>query len=153
MVFVVEVILFPLNLVLRVSLTFFGTESKRGPRTMFILLLLTWYGNMTYRFSDGCWLIQSFTRIFPIERLHPTNKTWLVLIICLVIIINYYHLVSLHEENRDHYLLGACKWLCMCICKTSIRSLGLFHYSRLFAEAVWQYMFLCQSTPSCSLVF
>ena len=35
----VQVILFPLNLVLRGSLTFFGMESKRRARTMLILLI------------------------------------------------------------------------------------------------------------------
>ena len=40
----VQVILFPLNLVLRASLTFFGMKSKRSARTMFILLILTLYG-------------------------------------------------------------------------------------------------------------
>ena len=67
--------------------------------------------HLTYRFSDGCWLVQSFIRIFPMERLHHTEKIWLVLIICLVIIFSYYHLVSLHGKNRYPYLLGTSQWL------------------------------------------
>ena len=39
----VQAILFPLNLVLRASLTFFGMESKRST-LMLILLILTLYG-------------------------------------------------------------------------------------------------------------
>ena len=35
----VQLILFPLNLVLRASLTFFGMESKRRARMMLILLI------------------------------------------------------------------------------------------------------------------
>ena len=69
--------------------------------------------HLTYYFSDASWFVQSsnspkkFARIFPTERLHPTDKIWLVFIICLAIIIGYYHLVSLHEKNQDHYILAA----------------------------------------------
>ena len=104
----VQVILFPLNLVLRASQTFFGMENKRNVRTMLILLIFTLYG--TYDISlhcFGCWFVQSFIRIFRIERLHPIDKIWLVLIICLVIIISYYHLVPLHGKNWDDHLLAA----------------------------------------------
>ena len=63
--------------------------------------------HLTYCFSYGCRFVRGFFRIFPIEILHPTDKIWLVLIICLATIIRYYHLVSLHEKNWDHYLLAA----------------------------------------------
>ena len=69
----------------------------------------------TYRFRN-----QSFIRVFSLERLHPIDKIWLVVIICLFIIISYYHLISLDEKNRDSYLLAASQWLCKYICKTSI---------------------------------
>ena len=68
--------------------------------------------HLTYCFSDGCWFVQSFSQVFPVERLYPTGKIWLVLIICSAIIISYYHLVLGHEKNWDHYLLAASQWLC-----------------------------------------
>ena len=77
---------------------------------------------LTYRFSDGCWFVQSFSWIFPVERLHSTDKIWLVLIICVVIIISYYHLVSLHEKDWDRYPLAVRQWLCKYICKSSMRT-------------------------------
>ena len=80
--------------------------------------------HLTYRFSDGYWFVRTFSRLFLIESLHPIDKTWLVLIICLATIISYYHLVSIHEKNRGHYLLAASERLCKYICKLSIRSLG-----------------------------
>ena len=100
-------------------------ESKRSAQAMLILLILTLcMTNLTYCFSDGCWFGQSFSRFFPIERLDPTDKIWLVvLIICLTIIISQYHLVSLHK-NREHYLLAVSHWLCKYICKSSIWNLG-----------------------------
>ena len=141
---------FPFNLALRVFLTFFGIESKRRVPTMLILLILTLYGTydiLLYCF--GCWFVQSFIRISQIERLHPIDKMWLVLIICLFIIISYYHLVSLHDKNWDDYLLAASQWLCKCISKTSIRSLvplSLFQVIRW--NTVWLYVLSGQSTPS-----
>ena len=117
--------MFPLNLVLRASLTFYGMESKRSVRIMLILLILTLYGTYDILLHCfGCWFVQSFIRIFQIQRLHPIDKIWLVLIIFLGIMIIYYHLVSLHEKNWDDYLQVASQWLCKYICKTSIRSLG-----------------------------
>ena len=146
----VQVILFPVNLVLKASLIFFSMENKRSFRTTSILLILTLYGTYDISFHCfGCWFIQSFIRIFWIERLHLMDKIWLVLIICLVIIISYYHLVQLHEKNRDDHLLAACQWLCTYICKISIRGLGpssLFQVIRW--NTVWLYILSGQSTPS-----
>ena len=116
----VQVILFPLNLVLRGSLTFFGKESKRRARTMLILLIFALC--VTIDISLQWWLLISFSWIFPVERLHSTGKNWLVLIICVVIIISFYHLVSLLEKNRDRYPLAVSQWLCKYICKSSMRT-------------------------------
>ena len=146
----VQVILFPLNLVLRASLTFFGMANKRSVRTMLILLILTLYGTYDILFHCfGCWFVESFIRNFRKERLHPIDKIWLVLIICLVIIISYYHLVPLHEKNWDDYLLAASQWLCKYICKISKRGLGplsLFQVIRW--NTVWLYILSSQSTSS-----
>ena len=145
----VQVILFPLNLFLTASLTFFAWKVKEALGRCWFCRFSHCMAHLTYCLADGCWFVQKLTRIFPIERLYPTNKIWLVLIICLVIIISYYHLVSLHEKNRDHYLLGASQWLCKCICKTSIRSLGpLSLFQVICWNTVWLYMLSCQSTPS-----
>ena len=103
---------------------------------------------LTYHFSDGYWFVQSFFRIFPIERIQPADEIWLVLIICLAIIMSYYHLVSLYEKNRDHY-----QWLYKYICKSSIGSLGpLSLFQVIHWKTVWLYMLSCQSTPSYSLL-
>ena len=120
----VQVILFPLNLVLRASLTFLAWKVKEALGRCWFCWFSLCKTHLTYYFSDDCWFVQSFSRIFPIERLHPTDKIWLVLFTCLAIIINYYHLVSIHEKNRDHYFLAAIQWLCKCICKSSKQSLG-----------------------------
>ena len=93
--------------------------------------------HLTYRFSDGCWFIWSFFRFFPLERLHPTDRTWLVLIICLITINSYYHLVLLHEKNQGHYLLAAKEWLCKYICKSSIQSLGPLPLFHVIAETLF----------------
>ena len=145
----VQVILFPLNDVLRTSLTFFGMESKKSTRTMLILFSL-FMVYLTYHSSDGCWFVQRFSQIFPIERLHPTDKIWLVLIICLVVIISYYHLVSLHENNRDQYVLAASQCLYAYICQTSIQTLGSLSllFQVIYWNIVWLYMLWCQSMPS-----
>ena len=130
----VQVILFPLNLILRASFNFFDKENKRSTRTMLILLILTLYG--TFDMSLQWWLlwfVRSFSQILPIERLHPADKN-LVLIICLATIISYYHLASLHEKNRDHYLLAASEWLFKYICKPSIQSLGPLSLFQVIAE-------------------
>ena len=82
--------------------------------------------HLTYGFSDGCWFVRSFSQIFPIESLHPTDKTWLVSIICLATIISYYHLVSLHEKNRGHYILAASDWLYKYIVRRLYEPLSLF---------------------------
>ena len=146
----VQVILFPLNLVLRASLTFFGMENKRSAGTMSILLILSLYG--TYVISlhyFGCWFVQSFIWIFWIERLHPIDKIWLVLIICLVIIISYYHLIPLHEKNWDDHLLAASQWLCKYICKIFIQGLGpLSLFQVIHRNTVWLYVLSGQSTSS-----
>ena len=69
---------------------------------MLILLILTLYGKYGMSlYCFGCWFVQSFIQIFRIEKLHPIDKIWLVLIICLVIIISYYHLVLLHEKSWE----------------------------------------------------
>ena len=149
----VQLILFPLNLVLRASLPFSGTESIRSTRTMLILLILTLYG--TFDISLQWWLLipLKFFRIFPIEILHPADKIWLALIICLATIISYYHLLSLHEKNQDYYPLAASQWLCKDICKSSIRSLGpLSLFQVICWNTVWLYMLSCQSMPSSSLL-
>ena len=125
----VQVILFPLNLVLRASLTFLTWKVKEALGRYWFCWFSLCKAHLTYRFSDGCWFVQSFYPIFPIKRLHPAGKIWLVLVICLVIIISYYHLVSMHEKNRDHYLLASSQWLCKCICKSSIQSLGYLSLS------------------------
>ena len=118
----VQVILFLVNLALRTSLTFFGMEDKRSVLLMLILLILTLYGK--YNILLYCFIVQSFIWIFRIERLHSIHKTWLVLIICLVMIISYCHLVLLHEKNWEDNLLAASQWFCKCICKISIQGLG-----------------------------
>ena len=144
-----QVILFPLNLVLRASLTFLTWKVKEALGRCWFCWFSLCKAHLTYRFSDDCWFVQSFFRIFPIERLHLTNKFWLFLIICFVIIINYYHLVSIHEKNRDHYLLAASQWLCKYICKSSIQSLGPLPLSKvIWWNTVWLYMSSCQSAPS-----
>ena len=105
--------------------------------------------HLTYRFSDDCWFDQNFSRIFSIKRLHPSEKYWLVLIICLGIIINYYHLVLIHENNWDHYLLAASQWLCKYICKSSIPSLEPLSLTQvIYWNTIWLCMLSCQSTPS-----
>ena len=90
-----------------------------------------------YRFSDGYWFVRSFSGIFPIERLHPTDKTWSVLIICLATIISYYHLVWLHENNQDHYLQAASEWLCKYISKLSMQNLGPLSLFQLIAKTLF----------------
>ena len=119
----VQVILFPLNLVLRASLTNFGMESKKSSRMMFILLILT--------LSLQWWLLirSKFFSNFSNRKNRSYWQIWLVLIICLAIIIImrriiYCHLVSLYEKNRDHYPLAGSQWLFKYICKLFIRSLG-----------------------------
>ena len=92
------------------SLTLFGMESKTLIRKMLILLILTLYGTFDTLLQRWLLIRSKFFSNFPIERLHPTDKTSLVLIICLATIISYYHLVSLHEKNRD--LQAASEWLC-----------------------------------------
>ena len=146
----VQVILFPLSLVLRASVTFFGMANKRSVRTMLILLILTLYGTYDISFHCfGCWFVQSFIWNFQKERLHLIDKIWLVLIICLFIIISCYHLVPLHEKNWDNHLLAASQWLCKYICKISKQGLGplsLFQVIRW--NTVWLYILSGQSTPS-----
>ena len=103
----VHVILFPLNLVLGASLSFFTMERKTITQTMLILLILFLYG--TLDISLQWWLLirSNFFSNFS-NRKTPFywQNFWLVLIICLAIIISYNHLASLHEKNRYHYLLA-----------------------------------------------
>ena len=103
---------------------FFGIKAKEGLRRGWFCWFSHCMVNLKYCFSDGCWFSQIFARFLPIERLHPTSKMWLVLIICLPIIISSYHLVSLHEKNRCHYLLTVSHCLRKYICKSFIWSLG-----------------------------
>ena len=58
----VQVILFPPNDVLRISLTFFGIESKKSTWTMLILSILTFHG--TFDISLQRWLLIR-SKIFP----------------------------------------------------------------------------------------
>ena len=109
-------------------------KEKEAFRWCIFFWLSLCMANLTYCFTDGCWTGQSFSRYFLIERLHPTDKIWLVLIICLAIIISYYHLVSLHEKNLDHYLLAVSHWLYKYICKSSLWNLGL---KQLFQVICW----------------
>ena len=133
----VQLILFPLNLVLRASLTFFlAWKVKEALGRCWFCWFSLCKTHLTYYFSDDCWFVQSFSRIFPIERLHPTDKIWLISIICLATIISYYHLVSLNLKNWDHYLLAASEWLCKYICKLSIRSLGPLSLFQVIAETL-----------------
>ena len=87
---------------------------------MLILLIFTFF--VTFDISLQWWLLINFSWIFPVERLHSTDKNWLVLIICVVIIISFYDLVSLLEKNRDRYPLAVSQWLCKYICKSSMRT-------------------------------
>ena len=98
-------------------------KNKRSSQAMLILLILTLRDKFDILLQWWLLIRSKFSRFFPIERLDPTDKIWLVLIICLTIIISQYHLVSLHK-NRDHYLLAVSHWLCKYICKSSIWNLG-----------------------------
>ena len=106
----IQLILFPLNLVLRASLTFFGMESKRRARMMFILLILTTCD--TFDIWLQWWLLvrsKFFSNFF--NRKAPSYwQNLITLIICLITTISHYYLVSLHEKNWDHYLLAASQW-------------------------------------------
>ena len=87
----VQVILFPLNLFLRASLTFFlAWKVKEALGRCWFCWFWLCISHWTYWFSDGCWLVWNFYRIFLIETFHPTDKFLLVLIICLAIIFIYY---------------------------------------------------------------
>ena len=141
----VQVILFPLNLVLSVCLTFFSMESKRSVRTAFILLNLTLYD--TYDMLLQWWLLilSKFYSNFPDRK---TPSYWQNLI-SFNHLFSYYYLVSLHEKNRDDYLLTASQWLCKYVCKIFIRSLGpLLLFQVICWNAFWLYMLSCQRMPS-----
>ena len=71
----VQVILFPLNLVLRASLTFLAWKVKEPFGRWWFCWFSFCMAHLTYCLSDGCWFVWSFSRIFPIERHHPTDKT------------------------------------------------------------------------------
>ena len=128
----VQVILFLLNLVLKVSLTFFGMESKRCTPAMLILLIFTFYN--TFDILLQWWLLirlKFFSNFFS-RKTHPTDKIWLVLII------SYYHLVLLYEKDWDHYFLAGSQWLCKCTFKSSIQSLGpLLLFQVICWDNVW----------------
>ena len=105
-----------------------------------ILLILTLYGKFEILLQWWLLIWLKFSRNFPIERLHSKDKIWLVLIICLAILISFYHLVLLHGKNRHHYLLAVSHWLCKYICKPSIRSLGTLP---LFLVICWNTSSTC----------
>ena len=136
----VQVVLFSHNLVLRTSLISLTWKVKEVFELYWFCCFSLCKAHLTYCFGDGCWFVQSFSRIFPIERLHPTDKIWLVLIIYLAIIINYYHPVLIHEKNWDHYLLAVSQWLWKYIWKSSIQSSGSLSLSQVICwNTVWLY--------------
>ena len=110
----VQVILFPLNIVLRASLTFFDMESKRSAQTMLILLIFTSQG--TFDISLQWWLLirSKFFLILSNRKTLSCRQNLISFnhLFSYNIIINYYHLVSIYEKNRDHYLLEASLRLC-----------------------------------------
>ena len=126
----VQVILFPFSLVLRASSTFFGIESKRSARTMFILLILTLYGTLDITLQ---WWLLIRSKIFSNFSNRKTPSYWQKLI-SFNHLFSYNHLVSLHLKNWDYYLLAASEWLCKYICKLSIRSLRPLSLFQVIAE-------------------
>ena len=112
-----------LNLVLKGFFIFLAWKVKE---TLGRLQFPLWMAHITYNFSAvmAADLLKIILKFFLIERFDPIDKIWFVLIMCLVIIVSYYHLVSLHENNSDDSLLAVNQWLCKYIYKTSIRRLG-----------------------------
>ena len=67
----------------------------------------------------------------------PNNLPRIViLIICLAIIINYYHLVWIHEKNRDHYSANQPASDYMSTSVSRPYKVIQYHYPNYFAETL-----------------
>ena len=77
----VSVIVFPLNLIARVSFVFYDTKSDRITLIKIVPILdCTW----THHLSDGCLFVQSLLSSVLTERLNVIDKTWFYIIIFIV---------------------------------------------------------------------